>query len=63
MRESFADLLRRHRHDAGFTQAALAERAGLSARAIQHLEAGLGRPYVDSALRLAEIWPLWWTRG
>ncbi len=52
-RAIFADLLRRHRLGAGLTQAALAERAGLSARAVQHLEAGLGRPYVDNARRLA----------
>jgi WD40 repeat protein/transcriptional regulator with XRE-family HTH domain/energy-coupling factor transporter ATP-binding protein EcfA2 len=36
------------------TQAVLADRAGLSVRAIQHLEAGLGQPYRDTARRLAD---------
>jgi len=54
----FGALLRRYRVDAGLTQAALAERAGLSIRAVQHLEAGRGQPYPDTARRLAEALPL-----
>ena len=51
---AFAARLRRHRIEAGLTQAALAERAGLSPRTIQHLEAGAGRPFPESTLRLAD---------
>ena len=51
---SFGRLLRQHRLRVGLTQAALAERAGLSERAIQHLEGGLGQPYRETARRLAE---------
>jgi tetratricopeptide (TPR) repeat protein/transcriptional regulator with XRE-family HTH domain len=40
---SFADLLRRARRDAGLTQEELAERAGLSARAITAIERGISR--------------------
>ena len=50
----FGALLRGRRLEAGLTQAALAERAGLSVRAIQHLEAGLGQPYPQTAQRLAD---------
>jgi transcriptional regulator with XRE-family HTH domain len=39
----FATLLRRHRRTAGLTQADLAERAGVSERAISDLERGIGR--------------------
>jgi transcriptional regulator with XRE-family HTH domain len=35
-------------------QEALAERAGLSARTIQHLERGATRPYRDTVGRLAQ---------
>src|SRR3954452_5884415 len=38
---------------AGLTQAALAEKAGLSTRGIQHLEAGETRPYRQTLERLA----------
>jgi WD40 repeat protein/transcriptional regulator with XRE-family HTH domain len=55
---AFGALLRTYRVDAGLTQAALAERAGLSVRAVQHLEAGRGQPYPDTARRLAEALPL-----
>jgi non-specific serine/threonine protein kinase len=41
----FGALLRRHRVAAGLTQEGLAERAGLSRRGVQHLEAGDARPY------------------
>jgi transcriptional regulator with XRE-family HTH domain len=51
---TFAVLLRQLRVAAGMTQSALAERAGLSARSIQHLEAGLAQPHVDTMLRLAD---------
>jgi transcriptional regulator with XRE-family HTH domain len=54
MAQAFAVLLREHRLAAGLTQASLAELAGLSTRSIQHLEAGLGQPYVDTARRLAD---------
>jgi WD40 repeat protein/transcriptional regulator with XRE-family HTH domain len=54
----FGALLRSYRIDAGLTQAALAERAGLSVRAVQHLEAGRGQPYQDTARRLADALPL-----
>ena len=52
---SFATLLRRHRIAAGLSQEALAERAGLSARAISDLERGLRRaPYCDTIRLLAD---------
>src|SRR5579871_481225 len=54
----FGALLRSYRLDAGLTQAALAERAGLSVRAVQHLEAGRGQPYQETARRLADALPL-----
>jgi transcriptional regulator with XRE-family HTH domain len=44
-RATFGALLRGHRRAAGLTQEALAERAGLSRRGLQHLEAGDTRPY------------------
>ena len=51
---SFGELLRQHRLDAGLTQAALAERAGLSVRAVQHLEGSFGQPQRETTQRLAE---------
>jgi transcriptional regulator with XRE-family HTH domain len=51
---SFGALLRQHRLERALTQAALAERAELSERAIQHLERGLGQPHRETARRLAE---------
>ena len=51
---SFGDLVRQHRLDARLTQAALAEQAGISVRAIQDLERSVGRPQRDTARRLAE---------
>src|SRR5919201_5949324 len=51
---AFAALLRRHREAAGLTQEALAERAGLSARAIAYLERGTHTPYRDTVSRLAD---------
>ena len=48
-------LLREHRSRAGLTQEELAERAGLSARAISDIERGLrARTYPETALRLAD---------
>jgi non-specific serine/threonine protein kinase len=41
---AFGGQLRGHRRAAGLTQEALAERAGLSVRGLQHLEAGDARP-------------------
>jgi predicted ATPase/DNA-binding CsgD family transcriptional regulator/DNA-binding XRE family transcriptional regulator len=52
---AFGELLRRHRLAAGLTQAALAEQARLSVRAVADLERGARRfPYPDTAQRLAE---------
>jgi predicted ATPase/transcriptional regulator with XRE-family HTH domain len=52
---SFAALLRRHRVAAGLSQEALAERAGLSARAISDLERGARRaPYRETVRLLAD---------
>src|SRR6185295_11621293 len=48
----FGRLLRELRQEAGLTQAALAERAGLSVRAVQHLERSLGQPQRETARRL-----------
>jgi predicted ATPase/DNA-binding CsgD family transcriptional regulator/DNA-binding XRE family transcriptional regulator len=54
-RSSFGQLLRRHRLAAGLTQEELAERTGLSARAITDLERGVRRfPYPDTVARLAD---------
>jgi class 3 adenylate cyclase/tetratricopeptide (TPR) repeat protein len=50
----FGELLRQHRLAAGLTQATLAERAGISVRAVQHLEYVLGQPQRETARRLAE---------
>jgi tetratricopeptide (TPR) repeat protein len=52
---TFGDLLRRHRRAAGLTHAQLAERAGLSIRAISDLERGINRrPRQDTLRLLAE---------
>jgi WD40 repeat protein/transcriptional regulator with XRE-family HTH domain len=52
---SFGELLRWFRIQAGLTQEDLAERAGLSARGVQDLERGLRRsPYPATTRRLAE---------
>ena len=52
--EGFGSLLRRYRALAGLSQEALAERAGISRRAIADLERGARRfPYPDTASRLA----------
>jgi transcriptional regulator with XRE-family HTH domain len=48
----FADLLRQYRVAAGFTQEELAERAGLSARAISDLERGVKQTPRRETLRL-----------
>jgi class 3 adenylate cyclase/tetratricopeptide (TPR) repeat protein len=53
-RPSFGDLVRQHRLEARLTQASLAERAGISLRAIQDLERNVGRPQRETARRLAE---------
>jgi transcriptional regulator with XRE-family HTH domain/tetratricopeptide (TPR) repeat protein len=51
---SFGTQLRRHRQAAGLSQAELAERSGLSIRAISNLERGRTRwPYSGSVQRLA----------
>jgi predicted ATPase/DNA-binding XRE family transcriptional regulator len=52
---SFAALLRRHRVATGLSQEALAERAGLSARAVSDLERGARRaPYRETVRLLAD---------
>ncbi|HZS92214.1 MAG TPA: AAA family ATPase [Chloroflexota bacterium] len=52
---SFGELLRRHRLAMGLTQEELAERAGLSARAVSDIERGLkSRPHRDTVRLLAE---------
>jgi predicted ATPase/transcriptional regulator with XRE-family HTH domain len=52
--EPFADLLRRRRREAGLTQQELAERSGISARAISDLEREINlRPRRDTAAMLA----------
>jgi predicted ATPase/transcriptional regulator with XRE-family HTH domain len=52
---TFAELLRRHRIAAALSQEALAERAGLSARAISDLERGVKtRPYLETVRMLAD---------
>jgi transcriptional regulator with XRE-family HTH domain len=48
----FADRLRQYRVAAGFTQEELAERAGLSARAISDLERGVKQTPRRETLRL-----------
>jgi predicted ATPase/transcriptional regulator with XRE-family HTH domain len=49
---SFGDRLRQQRLAAGFTQAALAERAGVAERTIQDLERGLAHPRRQTVNRL-----------
>ncbi|HZU11237.1 MAG TPA: helix-turn-helix domain-containing protein [Chloroflexota bacterium] len=52
---AFGDLLRRYRSQAGLTQEELAERAGVSARAISDLERGTrSRPRRDTVALLAD---------
>lgn len=53
--ESFGVLLRRHRVAGALSQAALAERAGISTRAISDLERGVKqRPYLETVRLLAD---------
>jgi predicted ATPase/DNA-binding XRE family transcriptional regulator len=53
--ESFGTLLRHHRVAAALSQEALAERAGVSTRAVSDLERGVKtRPYLDTVRRLAD---------
>ncbi|HEV2123395.1 MAG TPA: helix-turn-helix domain-containing protein, partial [Chloroflexota bacterium] len=51
---SFGALLRRHRLQAGFTQEALAEHAGLGVRTLQALERSEGLPQAATARHLIE---------
>jgi transcriptional regulator with XRE-family HTH domain len=51
---AFARLLKQHRVISGLSQEALAERAGLSHRAISALERGISRtPHLDTVTLLA----------
>jgi transcriptional regulator with XRE-family HTH domain len=60
----FGPLLRHYRVAAGFTQEELAERAGISARAISDMERGLRkRPYRDTVDRLTITLGLTATQG
>ncbi|PZS01132.1 MAG: hypothetical protein DLM70_12425 [Chloroflexi bacterium] len=52
--QTLAQLLRRHRRAAGVTQEQLAERAGLSVRAISYLESGARQPRNDTLEMLLE---------
>src|SRR5262249_29403466 len=53
--DAFGALLRHHRRAAGFTQAELAERAGLSVRGVSDLERGARRaPYRETVALLAD---------
>ena len=52
---AFGTILRRHRRAAQLTQAELAERAGISVRALSDLERGLKyRPHKDTVQLLAD---------
>ena len=52
---AFSTLLRRHRRDAGLTQAELAERTGISTRAVSDMERGVSRwPHRETVLLLAQ---------
>src|SRR5579871_6083391 len=52
---SFGDLLRRYRRATGISQETLAERAGISARAVSDLERGLYRaPHRDTVQLLSQ---------
>ncbi len=52
---AFSALLKRHRRDAGYSQEALAERSGLSIRAIAALEQGSRRaPYRETVTALSD---------
>ncbi len=52
---AFSELLKQHRHAAGCSQEALAERSGLSVRSISALEQGSRRgPYRDTVAALCE---------
>ena len=53
--------LRAARLSAGFSQRALARRAGISARTVERLEAGLGRPHQETSRRILEALEVPWT--
>ena len=65
---SFGALLKHHRSRAGLTQAALAERAGISDRAVRSIERGAQRTahvqtvrlLADAGLRVSEACGLTW---
>jgi class 3 adenylate cyclase/tetratricopeptide (TPR) repeat protein/DNA-binding XRE family transcriptional regulator len=55
---AFGDLVRQYRLAGGLTQAVLAERAGISLRAVQDLERSVGQPQRETSRRLAEAFAL-----
>ena len=50
----FGTLLRQYREEAGLSQQALAEKAGLTGQAISKHERGLAKPWPDTVRRLAD---------
>src|SRR5580704_14344648 len=55
VKSAFSELLKRHRHAAGYSQEALAERSGLSVRAISALEQSSRRsPYRETVTALCD---------
>lgn len=55
LRDGFGFTLKTERLTAGYTQQQLADHAGLSERAVQHLEAGTRRPRSDTVRVLAYV--------
>ncbi|HKT04734.1 MAG TPA: helix-turn-helix transcriptional regulator, partial [Rugosimonospora sp.] len=57
--QTFGELLRGYRLSAGLTQRELAERAGVSVRALRDIEQGrVRRPQAPSVQRFADALPL-----
>ncbi len=53
---TFAERLKEKRTDLGLSQAELAKRAGITARTIQHYEAGTRKPVnIDMVTKIAEV--------
>ena len=51
---AFGDRVREHRHAAGLTQEAFAEKAGIHRTYVASLEAGMRNPSLDLMARLAK---------